>query len=89
MDSGFTAQYELLITEEETLIEKIKTCESCVVAVLDAIVQNGDGFHAITTEEILTLIHNIGSYFHTELLHLRLEKSILASSATQVDISCI
>jgi uncharacterized transporter YbjL len=88
MDSDLTAKYELLTTEEETLIEKIKTCESCVLAVLDAVVQNGNDVHIITAEEILNTIHTMGSDFQTELLHLRLEKSILASSTNQVDTSC-
>ncbi|MEK3720086.1 hypothetical protein [Paenibacillus sp. FSL H8-0034] len=89
MDSDLTAPYELLITEEQVLMEKIKTCEACVFAVLDAVVQNGNSFHAITTEEILTVIHNMGNDFQTELLHLRLEKSILASSASHIDTRCI
>lgn len=80
MHTNRSDKIELLIAEEEALQEKINTCEICVSAVLDAIVERQGDIHILTAEGILSSIHTISTDFQTELLHLKLEKIIVASS---------
>lgn len=80
MHTKLSDKIGLLIAEEETLQEKINTCELCVSAVLDAIVAAQGKIHILTAEGILSSIHTISADLQTELLHLKLEKIIVASS---------
>jgi len=69
--------YEKLVVEEEELLERIKFCEGCQWALLEYVCRHGELGEALG-EEILTDIHQIEQDLRTELLHLRLEKGVLA-----------
>ncbi|WP_409342857.1 hypothetical protein [Paenibacillus sp. MBLB4367] len=76
--SDMVNKYEQLVLEEDILIQRIATCEECVNAILAYILKNSQSIHLITAEDIINAVHLIGKDLQTELLHLRLEKSILA-----------
>lgn len=78
MGSDTVDKYEQLVLEEDTLIQRIATCEECINAILAYILKNCQSVHLLTAEDIVNAVHLIGKDLQTELLHLRLEKSILA-----------
>lgn len=68
--------YESLVKEEDLLLKKISECEECQYSILDICFRYSgirDG-----AEAILKSIHGIELDYRTELLSLRLEKSLLA-----------
>lgn len=69
---------ERLVEEETALLQKVRTCEECVFAVLGHLFQHNDKVHVMMVEDVLTLVHNKETELRTELLHLRLEKARLA-----------
>lgn len=78
MGSDTVDKYEQLVLEEDILIQRIATCEECINAILAYILKNCQSVHLLTAEDIVNAVHLIGKDLQTELLHLRLEKSILA-----------
>jgi len=70
------AAYENLVEEEDALLQKICQCEECKWTILDFCYKNNGNREV--GEAILTSIHAIEQDYRTELLHLRLEKSLLA-----------
>jgi len=70
--------YEELVVEEDELIQKIGICEGCVSVIFDYILSNGDTGVQVG-ESILSAVHTIDKDLQTELLHIRLEKGILAN----------
>jgi hypothetical protein len=71
------SNYEKLVEEEDELTTKIKLCEGCQWMLLDYISKNA-GVGEEIGEEIMTRVHTIEQDLRTELMHLRLEKGILA-----------
>ncbi|KZE71695.1 hypothetical protein AV654_05685 [Paenibacillus elgii] len=86
MENEFADKYEHLLVEERELTQKIATCEQCVTAVLGCIEQHSDSIHLHTVEDVVGLIHTISSDLQTELLHLRLEKSVMTSKLHAVQL---
>ncbi|GKU77767.1 hypothetical protein [Paenibacillus sp. L3-i20] len=68
--------YEQLVAEEEELLQNIEICEGCISVVFQYISGKED---PQIGESILTAIHTIEKDLQTELLHLKLEKSLLAN----------
>ncbi|REK77704.1 hypothetical protein [Paenibacillus paeoniae] len=69
------AVYERLVEEEDELLNKIEICEGCIAGIFEYLVSKKDTHIG---ESILTAVHTIVKDLQTELLHLRLEKSLLA-----------
>ncbi|MNP66891.1 hypothetical protein D3C76_1626520 [compost metagenome] len=69
--------YNGMVEEEDELYKGIQVCEECTEHVLDCIAERAGSIHILTAEAILSAIHVIMEDLQTELLHLRIEKSIL------------
>ncbi|GMX62806.1 hypothetical protein Elgi_26130 [Paenibacillus elgii] len=75
---ALSVKYDHLLQEEETLVLRIKTCEECVLNLLQTIGGNADSLHLLTIEDMLSAVQQISYDLQTELLHLRMEKYILS-----------
>lgn len=71
-------QYNVMIEEEDLLYKQIEACQECTDVILDHISDKAESLHIPTTETILTAIDVIKMDLHRELLHLRIEKSIIS-----------
>jgi hypothetical protein len=80
--SETTEQYEQLVDEEEELIAKIRLCEECQWTVLELVGRHGEKGREIG-EEIMKTVLTIEQDLRTELIHLRLEKGMLAERLRQ------
>jgi len=72
-----SSMYEGLVEEEDELVGKLKTCEGFMRAMLEFLSRNC-GFAEEIGEKLLTELNAIEQELRTELLHLRLEKGLLA-----------
>ena len=70
--------YENLVVEEDELVQKVTLCETYQWTILDSISKQGEIGKEIG-EELLTVVHTIEHDLRTELLHLRIEKGLLAA----------
>lgn len=70
-------QYNGMIEEEDLLYKQIEACQEFTDVILDHISDKAETLHIPTTETILTAIDVIKMDLQRELLHLRIEKSIL------------
>lgn len=73
-----------MIEEEDELYRGIQVCEECTDHVLDYIAEKAESTHISTAESILSSIHVIMKDLQTELLHLRIEKSILTREISRL-----
>ncbi|MGG1555098.1 hypothetical protein [Paenibacillus ferrarius] len=83
-------QLETTLQEEATLTQRIRLCRDFIDILLDYVAHNADQIHILTAEDILTSVHTIAQDLDTELLHVRLEKSILVNKlgeATSLTLS--
>lgn len=71
------SKYNGFAVEEDTLIQRIGVCNDCIEVILKYVSDKVDPIHILTAEDIITAIHQIGQDLDTELLHVRLEKSLL------------
>lgn len=69
-------EYESLALEENELLDKLRTCQIMIEAIMNAIVEERDSLQLLTVEDVLTEIHTLELELRTELLHLRLEKTL-------------
>ncbi|MFF2888556.1 hypothetical protein [Paenibacillus sp. NPDC057967] len=67
--------YERLVEEEDELLNKLEICEGCIACIFEYLVSKKD---VHIGESVLTAVHTIAKDLQTELLHLRLEKGLLA-----------
>jgi hypothetical protein len=70
-------KYDGFAAEEDMLIQRIGVCNECIEVILKYVSDKVDPIHILTAEDIVTAIHRIGQDLDTELLHVRLEKSLL------------
>lgn len=70
--------HDKLKVEEDEILSKIQFCEGCLETILMFISNNCECREEIIGEEIVMKVHTIEQDLRTELLHLRLEKGILA-----------
>ncbi|MBE0336037.1 hypothetical protein [Paenibacillus sp. 23TSA30-6] len=70
---------EQFVLEEDELVKRIFTCTETSAMVLYLFYEKGQTLDAKTVEDILSSIHNIQQDLETELLHLRIEKTIVAT----------
>lgn len=70
---------EQFVLEEDELIKRIFTCTETSAMVLYLFYEKGLTLDSKTVEDILSAIHNIQQDLETELLHLRIEKTIVAT----------
>lgn len=77
-------KYENLLEEERMLTERIGSCEECVETILDYIAKKANTIHVLTAEEIVSALHNMGKDLRTELLHVKLERSIVSNKLSGV-----
>ncbi|MCM3269995.1 hypothetical protein [Paenibacillus elgii] len=82
--NNLQSKYENLIEEERLLADKIESCEECVEAILDYIAKKANTIHVLTAEEIVSAVHAIGKDLRTELLHVKLERSIVSNKLSGV-----
>ncbi|RTE11193.1 hypothetical protein [Paenibacillus whitsoniae] len=75
--------YEQIVEEETELMERIRTCEAYLNAILEQTYRNGDQHHKLTVEDILTAVFTISSELRTELLHVQFEKALLSCRMKQ------
>lgn len=80
---NIAGKFEELDLEEQTLLQRIGTCENCVSAILEYISKSTETVHFLTVEDIVSAIHVIGTDLQTELLHVRLEKTNLMQQIVQ------
>jgi hypothetical protein len=78
-------QYERVIEEEDELLERIRTCEAYLNAILEETYRSGGRHHRLTVEDILTAVFRISSDLRTELLHVQFEKTLLSCRMKQSD----
>ncbi|KRE71989.1 hypothetical protein [Paenibacillus sp. Soil750] len=71
------SQYQSIIQEEATLMQRISLCKVSIDILLEYISRHADSIHILTAEDIVTSIHTMTQDLDTELLHVRLEKGIL------------
>lgn len=71
--------YQMLVTEEDTIAEKIETCRSASCALYQIIHSDGDRLHLYAMKEILAAIQAVQVKYQNEMLQLRLEKSLLSN----------
>lgn len=69
--------YEGLVEEEDELVGKLTACEGIMWVLLEKVAKSG-GFVEEIGERLLTELNGMEQEWRTELLHLRLEKSLLA-----------
>ncbi|SCW63578.1 hypothetical protein SAMN04487970_102264 [Paenibacillus tianmuensis] len=65
-----------LDAEEEELMRQIQTYEACTMAVLNMTSDQTRLFHKFVLEDIVSNLHRMTMELQTELLHLRLEKTL-------------
>ncbi|NQX66655.1 hypothetical protein HQN90_11005 [Paenibacillus alba] len=70
------SEYESIVHEENELLDKLRTCQSIIEAILYAFAEERDSIHLLTVEDVLMEIHSLELELRTELLHLRLDKVI-------------
>ncbi len=75
MDVQF--MYEGLVEEEDELVGKLTACEGFMWILLENIARSS-AFVEEIGERLLTELNGMEQEWRTELLHLRLEKSLLA-----------
>ena len=75
--------YQKLVTEEDTIAEKIETCHSASCALYQIIHSDGDRLHLYAMKEILAAIQAVQIKYQNDLLQLRLEKSLLSNIISQ------
>lgn len=71
--------YNQFTLEENVLAQRIYTCTEITSTLLYLFYKNGQRLHGETVEEILMSIHQIEQDLQTELLHIRIEKTIATS----------
>ncbi|GFZ87041.1 hypothetical protein GCM10008018_36520 [Paenibacillus marchantiophytorum] len=70
--------HEQFVLEEDQLVKQINTCNEITATILDLMYQQAQSLHTLTVEEVLMSIHRIQQDLQTELLHARLEKTVMA-----------
>ncbi|MGG1658583.1 hypothetical protein [Brevibacillus sp. NRS-1366] len=71
-------RYEHLIIEEDYLIAQIETYDQMIDSTLNYAYTNSSNLHLETLKNVFTDIHNKNQQAQLQLLHVRLEKNILA-----------
>lgn len=69
-------EHERLELEEKELLDKLRTYQSIIEVIMNAIAEEKASLHLLTVEDILTEIHTMEVECRTELLYVRLEKAI-------------
>lgn len=82
--NNLQSKYETLLEEERLLAEKIGSCEECVEVILGYIAKKADTIHVLTAEEMVSALHNMGKDLRMELLHVKLERSIVSNKLSGV-----
>ncbi|WP_341280223.1 hypothetical protein [Paenibacillus sp. FSL H8-0537] len=70
--------YEQFVTEENQLCRRIETLNIIQSYILHTVHKHGPELDMLTVEEVMLSIHHIQQDLQTELIHVRLEKSLLA-----------
>ncbi|MCP3775490.1 hypothetical protein NLX71_19655 [Paenibacillus sp. MZ04-78.2] len=65
-----------LDAEERELLQQIQTYEACTMAVLNMTSDQIKPLHKFVVEDIVSNLHRMTMELQTELLHLRLEKTL-------------
>ncbi len=73
-----------MIEEEDELYMGIHVCEECIDHLLDLISEKAEDVHLPTAEAILSAVQVITKDLQTELLHLRIEKSLLTRKISRM-----
>lgn len=83
--SEIAEKYEQVVDEEAFLLERIRTCEACLSAVLEFTYRHVKEHHQLTIEDIVTAIFAISNDLRTELLHVQFEKAVLSGEMRHRD----
>lgn len=70
--------HEQFIHEEDQLVKRINASNEIIATILDLMYKKGQSLHTLTVEDILMSVHRIQQDLQTELLHIRLEKTVTA-----------
>jgi len=70
--------YEQFVTEENQLCRRIETLDIMQSYILQTVHKHGPELDTLTVEDVLMSIHRIQQDLQTELIHIRLEKSVLS-----------
>lgn len=70
--------YNRYIEQEDGYYKRLETLEQCQCAVFDHIFRHSERLDKLMVEEVLIRIHQLEDAVRLELLHLRLEKALLA-----------
>jgi hypothetical protein len=76
--NDLAAKYDELSAQEQEFLKQIGTVELCITAIIDYIFRYGDLTNKLTAEDILIAVHQIEIELRIEMLHLRLEKALVA-----------
>ncbi|GGA05018.1 hypothetical protein GCM10008018_58730 [Paenibacillus marchantiophytorum] len=70
-------KYGEFVAEENVLIQRVEVCRKIIEVILKYLSEQADAIHILTAEDIVTSIHTMHQDLEIELLHVRLEKSLL------------
>lgn len=70
--------YEEFVTEENQLCRRIETLDIIQSYILHTVHKHGPELDTLTVEDVLMSIHRMQQDLQTELIHVRLEKSVLS-----------
>lgn len=81
-------KYDQFAAEENVLIQRIGVCKEFIEVLLKYISGKSDPIHILTAEDIVNAVHAMSQDLDTELLHVRLEKSLLESKIKYLEANC-
>ena len=76
--NDLASKYNDLVKQEKAFFKQIDTAELCLIAIFDYTFQYGEVTDKLTLEDMIMAMHQIEMDLRTEMLHLRLEKALVA-----------
>jgi len=70
--------YERFVAEENQICRRIETLDIIQSSILSTVYKYGPELDTLTAEDVLMAVHRIHQDLLTELIHVRLEKSVLS-----------
>ncbi|WP_240421989.1 hypothetical protein [Paenibacillus periandrae] len=81
-------KYDQFLVEENVLIQRIGVCKEFIEVLLKYISGKSDSIRILTAEDIVNAVHAMSQDLDTELLHVRLEKSLLENKIKNLEANC-
>lgn len=78
------SKYEQMVVQLDEYFKQVETAELCLTAIINYIFRYGNLTNKITVQEVLDVVHQIEIDLRTKILHLRLEKALVACDLKEV-----